>query len=74
MVFAMTSKACTRSEKGLLGPGSSVFFRLMNALALKRLIPAALKGCTKGDFLEPPDSKVFDSGFSIELGEGGFDS
>ena len=49
----MTSKAYTRGEKGLLGPGSSVFFRLMNALALKRLIPSALRVAQKATFLSP---------------------
>ena len=51
MVFLKTSKVCKRSEKGLFGPGSSEFFRLMNALALKRLIPAAVRVAQKVPFL-----------------------
>ena len=74
MVFDMTSKVYTRSEKGLYWSWFVSVFPVDERIGPEEVDSGSFNGCAKGDFLEPPDSKVFDSGFSVELGEGGFDS
>ena len=67
-------KGVHKERKGPIGSWFVCIFPVDECIGPEEVESCSFKGCAKGDFLEPPDSKVFDSGFSIELGEGGFDS
>ncbi len=67
-------KGVHKERKGPIGSWFVCVFPVDERIGPEEVDSHSFEGCAKGDFLEPPDSKVFDSGFSVELGEGGFDS
>jgi hypothetical protein len=44
---------CKKGQTGVFGSGTPLFLRLLNAVALMRLIPAALRVAQKATFLKP---------------------
>ena len=67
-------KGVHKERKGPIGSWFVCIFPVDECIGPEEVDSGSFKGCAKSDFLEPPDSKVFNSGFSVELGEGGFDS
>ena len=67
-------KGVHKERKGPIWSWFVCVFPVDERIGPEEVDSSRFKGCAKGDFLEPPKSKVFDSGFSVELGEGGLDS